>query len=313
MNRVSPVQDEPTVIQTDLLSKYFGKDCAIDDLSWEVERGTIHGVLGPNGAGKTTLQKLLLGMDQPTSGSARVLGLDIVRESVAIRQHVAFVPEDKFVYEKMRVSHLVRFYSRFFPDWNQSFVSELLRRWEVPTEKKMGALSKGIRAKILLALSLGRQPRLLLMDEPTIDLDPASADEVFSILAQWVVERESTIVLSTHRMDEVERICDHVAIMKSGRIVTRGDLDDLRQGWRTIRVTGRVPETLTEWEGVRKVESNGRFTSIIVERGAEQVAARLREHGGESPEIVTMNLRSIYLTAIGHERGRLDDLLEILA
>lgn len=303
----------PTVINTDRLTKRFGDEYAVREVTTEVGRGAIHGILGPNGAGKTTLQKLLLGMVRPTSGSGTVLGLDIVTQSERIRQDVAFVPEDKLVYERMRVSQFIAFYSSFFPAWSERFVEELIRRWEIPPTKQIRKLSKGVRAKVMLAVALARQPKVLLMDEPTIDLDPASADEIFSVLAQWVAERDNSIVLSTHRMDEGERICDHVSIMKEGRIVAGGELDDLRSAWKTIRQNGTPPDGVEAWAGVRCVHTNGRFTSIVVDTDADAIATRLRQAGGDHIEVVNMNLRSIYLAAVGHERGRLDDLLEILA
>ncbi len=311
-NGVDQDMARETVIRTEKLTKRFGARCAVDNVSWQVHAGTIHGVIGPNGAGKTTLQKMLLGITHPSSGSAVVMGLDVHKRSERVREHVAFVPEEKLLYDKMRVAEFIKFYGRFFPRWNIQFVDELLKRWSIPQRSRIRELSKGMRAKLLLAVTLGRRPRLMLMDEPTIDLDPTSADEIFSVLAQWVTEDANTIVLSTHRMDEVERICDHVAIMNDGSLVIDGELDDIRAGWKTIRLVGSLPDDAASWDGVRRVGSNGSVASLVVDAGADRVVERLRQSGAQSIEVLDMNLRSIYLAAVGYERGRLDDILEIL-
>ena len=301
------------VIETSALTKRYDDVTALDRIDWRVHRGSITGLIGPNGAGKSTLLKTMLGIVHPTSGSGTVLGSDVVRDSARIRQDVAFVPEDKLVYHRMRVEQFLNFYGSFFASWNARVMQELLHRWSIPLKRPIRDLSKGTRAKLMLAAAFARQPKVLLMDEPTLDLDPASVEDVCSVFAQWVTLPDRTIVLSTHRMDEVERICDDVTIMDAGRVIAGGNLDDLRSRWKTIRITGSIPATAVDgWPETRHVRSQGAVTFLVVEGDAELVVDKLRRAGSADVETLDMNLRSIYLTATGYHRGRLDDILEIM-
>jgi ABC-2 type transport system ATP-binding protein len=307
--------DEPsaskTVVEAANLTKYFGTVCAVDHVNWDVDDGTIVGLLGPNGAGKTTLLKILLGIAHPTSGAATVLGLDAERFSVLIREAVGFVPEDKLLYDRMRVDAFLRFYGAFFSSWDARFAEDLLARWSIPSFKTIGQLSKGMRAKLMLAVVLARQPHLLLMDEPTLDLDPASVDEIFSVFVQWVSDGKRAIVLATHRLDEVERICDHVTIMDRGGIVAHGDLDDMRANWKTFKVVGDLPhDEIRQWKEIRRIDAKGKATSIVSDADPLKMTRRLAAFSPTTVEVLDMNLRNIYLAAIGYKRGRLDGVLE---
>jgi len=169
-----------------------------------------------------------------------------------------------------------------------------------------------MRAKLLLTVALARRPRLLLMDEPTLDLDPASVDEIYALLAEWVADGEHTIVISTHRLEEVERMCDSVSIMTGGRIVEGGDLDDLRERWKQLDVVGPLPDDIERRPGVEAVRRDRHVATIVVSRGAGDLADTLRSEGRQV-DIIPVNLRRIYLTAIRHEKGRLDGVLQSLA
>ena len=207
------------MIETNQLTKTYGDAHAIDQLNWKVPAGSICGMLGPNGAGKTTTLKILLGITRPTSGSAHVRSLDAVTQSVQIRTFAAFVPEDKILYEKMKAQDFLKFYGSFFPEWSANEAERLLNHWNIPLDKKAGTFSKGNRAKLLLAAALARKPQLLIFDEPTDGLDPAAIEEVLSLIASWAAESSRTALIATHRLDEVERICDKVTIVNNGRFL----------------------------------------------------------------------------------------------
>lgn len=293
-----------SAIVTTGLSKSFSSVEAVSGLDWVVEKGSIAGLVGPNGAGKTTLLKMLLGMTRPTSGSAEVLGHDIVAHSVEIRGEAAFVPEDKLLYDDMRVGAYLHLVGSFYPRWDGQEAVRLLSAWQIPQERKIKGLSKGMRAKVVLAAALSRRPRMLLLDEPTIDLDPGSVEQTLSMIAEWVTEEDRTVVVATHRLEEVERICDRVTLLHEGREILTGDLDDLKSGWKSLVAYGAAPpEGACDWPGVRDVSTSGEVATLVVDVGAPEVSKRLQEAGARAVEVRDMNLREIFLRLTGEVFG----------
>jgi ABC-2 type transport system ATP-binding protein len=303
------------IIETVQLTKIYGDVTAVDRLDWSVPAGSICGMLGPNGAGKTTTLKILLGMTHPTSGKALVHGLDASTQSIEILKSTAFVPEDKILYEKMTVQNFLRFYGSFFPDWSQSTAENFISKWNMPFGTRMNALSKGNRTRLLLAATLSRISPLLIFDEPTEGLDPAGIEEVLSSIAAGTAEGNRTILIATHRLDEVERICDQIAIINHGRIMLSGDLDDIRSQWKTIHAIGDVPaDAVRKWEHVQNAEREGLRIRITVSSDPQSVAARLRDqYHISNVEVHDMNVREIYLAATGFTGGINHDRLENLA
>lgn len=293
------------IIETVQLTKRYGDLLAVDHLDWSVPAGSICGMLGPNGAGKTTTLKILLGMNHPTSGKALVHGFDTTTQSIEILKTSAFVPEDKILYDKMTVGNFLRFYGSFFADWAQSSAENFVSKWNIPFGTRMNALSKGNRTKLLLASALSRKSSLLIFDEPTEGLDPAGIEEVLSSITAYAAEANRTILIATHRLDEVERICDRIAIMNHGRILLTGDLDDIRSQWKTIDAIGDVPaDAVRKWENVRKAEREGLRIRLTVSADSQSIVERLRDqYHISNVEIQGMNLREIYLAATGYKGG----------
>jgi ABC-2 type transport system ATP-binding protein len=300
------------VISTVGLTKRFGTLTALESLDWTVESGSIAGVLGPNGAGKSTLAKLLLGITRATAGSASVLGLDVGSAAEAVRRRVALVPEDKLLYDDMRVDAFLRFYGSYFPTWDGRAAHRLLEAWDISQGHRIRELSKGNRAKLVLGAALCRHPEVLLLDEPTIDLDPASVEEILSLLTQWVADGTRAVVLNTHRVDEVERVCDTILVLAEGRRLASGNLDDLRAAWKRLKATGPLSdaEHVSAWPGVRRVSAGEGWTTVVVSEGSEDVVARLRTAGARDVSTEPIGLRDIYLALTDYQRGRLDDVME---
>jgi len=300
------------LIRANGLGKRYGKKVALKPLDWEVAEGSITGVLGPNGAGKTTLAKLIMGITEPSEGSVSVLGQEVGADPEGTRSRVGFLPEDKLLYDDMSVEAFLRFYGSFFPQWDPQAAATLLGSWGISTEPRIKELSKGNRAKLVLGAVLCRKPSVLLLDEPTIDLDPVSAEEVLSIVARWAATEGRAAVITTHRLEEVERICDRVLFLQDGEAILQDDLDDLRARWKLVRASGSElkPDEITTWPGVRRVEAGPGWIALTVDEDASQVAERLRDAGGADVVVEGVNLREVYLTLTDYQRGRLDEALE---
>jgi ABC-2 type transport system ATP-binding protein len=276
---------------------------ALDGLDLRVPSGGITGLLGPNGAGKTTAVKLLLGLVRPTAGTATVLGRDIRRESLAIRRDVAFVPESRALFGWMRVATFVSGVAGLTPQWDAAYAARLVERWKVDERARVHELSHGTRSRLLLLVALARRAPLLLLDEPTVGLDPATVDDALSELAGAAADG-ATVLLVTHRLDEVERICDRIVLLSEGRSVIQADLDDLRAAWRVIEVAGHpAPDRLRTWEEVAAVVPFGEHVRLLVRADPEAVAERVRLVGATVTAMRTLTLREIYLAATGSERS----------
>jgi ABC-2 type transport system ATP-binding protein len=296
---------ETFVIETSGLNKDYGGVEAVRGLNLQVPAGSIYGLLGRNGAGKTTTIKVLLGMAHPTSGVARVFGLaaDVPQASVEIRQRTGFVSEDKDLYDSMTVEQMVRFTAAFFPRWRGDLASRYLRLFELPSDRKVGALSRGTRAKLALLLALCRGAELLMLDEPTSGLDPAVSEEVLQALVRHVATEEITVFLSSHRIAEVDQIADHIAIIDQGRTAVAGALDDIRGSYRRIQLVfdGDAPEPSLRAEGVVRVQRRGRVLTIIASRGADAVLDEARVLRPASVDVLPVTLKEIFLETVKTE------------
>ena len=228
------------------IKKKYGEVTALDDLSLEVPTGCIFGFLGPNGAGKTTTIRLLLGLLQPTAGSLTVLGYDSQSHADQIRNHTGALLEHTGIYEQLSAEDNLEFFGRAFripKKERKDRIQELLTDmglWERRTDRA-GSWSRGMKQKLALARALLHRPRLVLLDEPTAGLDVQSAVAIREDLRGLANSENVTIFLTSHNMEEVEKLCDRIAIIQAGRLVAQGKPDELkaRSGSTRIEIQGR--------------------------------------------------------------------------
>jgi ABC-2 type transport system ATP-binding protein len=289
------------VIQSNRLRKSYGKCEAVRGLDLCVEPDRITGFLGANGAGKSTTIKMLLGMAKPTGGSGAVLGrnIDHAAQSVDLRRHVAYVGEDKRLYAYMTVEEMIRFTRAFYPDWRHDAERDLLRSYELPADRRVGSLSKGMRTKLALLLALSRRPSLLILDEPGDGLDPCGVEHLLECLVARSGEGTS-IFFSSHQIADVERIADNICILDKGRLILDASQDDLRQSWRQITLV--FPELPVEREfqlaGVQRIRTSGRQMAVFASGNAEAVVDRARSLRATSIDVAPLTLRDIYLETV---------------
>ncbi|HET6879064.1 MAG TPA: ABC transporter ATP-binding protein [Pirellulales bacterium] len=224
------------VIQLKNVVKRFGRQAALADVSFEVPPGVVFALLGENGAGKTTAIKLLLGLEEPTSGKARVLGLDSRRDGLEIRRRVGYVPERPMLYEWMTVAEIGWFTAGFYDAAYLPRYEALVAQYHLPVERKIKQLSKGMRGKVALSLALASEPALLVLDEPTSGLDTLVRREFLESMVDMAAAGR-TVLLSSHQIGEVERVADYVAILSQGKLLLVERLDTLKQQVRELTVT----------------------------------------------------------------------------
>jgi ABC-2 type transport system ATP-binding protein len=296
---------DPFVIEASDLRKLYGGVEALRGLTLQVPAGSICGFLGRNGAGKTTTIKILLGMARQTSGHARVFGLpaDAPDASMDIRRRTGFVSDDKDLYDYMTVEKMIRFTAAFFPRWRADLQQRYLRKFELPLDRNVKALSRGMRTKLALLLALCRGAELLILDEPTSGLDPAMTEEVLQALVAHVASEEMTVFFSSHQIAEVDQIADRVAIIDRGRAVVTGALDDLRENFRRIQLVfdGDAPEPTFRAPGVERVWRKGRVLTVLSSTGSDRIVDEARALGPVSVDVVPVTLKEIFLETVAVE------------
>jgi ABC-2 type transport system ATP-binding protein len=217
------------IIETDHLSKYYGKSKGIEDISLEVKQGDIFGFIGPNGAGKSTTIRILLNLIFPTSGIARILGMDVVRDSKRIHQDIGYVPSDANLYDKMSVMEFLTYCADFYAMKNHSErIHELSELFGLDLKRNITDLSMGNRKKVSIIQALIHSPQLLILDEPTTGLDPLIQSRLFELLRNEN-KNGTTIFFSSHVLSDVQTLCRTVAVVRDGKIVNIEDILTLRQ------------------------------------------------------------------------------------
>ena len=220
------------VIETVGLSKVYGSQAAVENLTLSIEEGEVFGFLGPNGAGKTTTLLMLLGLTEPTAGRARVCGFDPARDPIRVKEKVGYLPENVGFYDDMDARQNLRFVARLnrLPDRvSAPRIDGLLDTVGLleEAEKKVGAFSKGMRQRLGIAEVLVKSPKVVFLDEPTVGLDPDGTNRMLDMIHSLSREKSITVFLSSHLLDQVQRICDRVGIMIKGKLVAAGRMDDL--------------------------------------------------------------------------------------
>ncbi|HKA02262.1 MAG TPA: ABC transporter ATP-binding protein [Candidatus Solibacter sp.] len=289
------------VIETRDLAKSYGAVEAVRDLNLTVYPNRITGFLGRNGAGKSTTIKMLLGMIRPTAGTGAVLGRAIAdpAQSVELRRRVAYVSEDKRLYDYMTVEQIIRFTAGFYPDWRAEAGQSLLRMFELPPKRKIKSLSKGMRTKLALLLAFTRRPELLILDEPSEGLDPVAIEQLLEALVTRSAEG-TAVFFSSHQIAEVERVADDVCIIEKGRLLVHSPLDHLRQFFRRIDLV--FPHATAEdpfrIPGVESIRTRGAAMSVFASSNSEIVVERARELSAVSIDVAPVGLREIFLETV---------------
>jgi ABC-2 type transport system ATP-binding protein len=283
------------------LTKTYGSIRAVGGINLSVPRGAIYGFLGRNGAGKTTTIKMLLGLTRPTAGTAKVFGMDVSTECMAILRRTAFVSEKKTLYPSLTASELVRFSRGFYPTWSDSAVEKYARLLEIPMKQRFEKLSNGNQTKVWLLLALSQGADLLILDEPTTALDPVSVDQLLHVLAEDGLDRGCTIFFSSHQLEEVERIAEYAGVIDRGKLLLESRLDDIKSEFRLITAAGNSLPTQTSPQ-VLSVVTEGNFYRYVVTKDADSFASGLSQNGATITNVATLSLREIFLQLVRKEQ-----------
>jgi ABC-2 type transport system ATP-binding protein len=221
-----------SVIHISGLTRQFGSTTALASVSLSLARGAVYGLVGANGAGKTTLIKHLLGLLRAESGTVRVFGLDPVADPVGVLSRVGYLSEENDLPGWMRVDELMRYSRAFYPAWDDGYAEELRQAFALDSAARIRTLSKGQKARAGLLIALAHRPELLVLDEPSSGLDPIVRRDILGAVLRTIAQEGRTVLFSSHLLEEVEQVADHVTMISQGRIVLSGPLDEIRQAHR---------------------------------------------------------------------------------
>jgi len=294
-------------IETEQLTKNYGKNPGIRHVDLTVEEGEVFGFLGPNGAGKTTTIRTLLGFLRPSEGRAWVFGMDSRRRSVEIRARVGNLPGEFALEDRMSGEELLRFFARLRGVKDLGYARELASRLGADLERPMRRLSRGNKQKIALIQAMFHRPPLLILDEPTGGLDPLVQEEFLEVVGEVRAEGR-TVFLSSHVLSDVERICDRVGIIRDGRLVTVEPTDELvNKAFRHVSLTFDRPvdpEPFAALPGVRNLRANGANLSFTLYDNLDEVVKLAARNRLVNLEYEHPSLEEVFLTYYGdHENG----------
>jgi ABC-2 type transport system ATP-binding protein len=269
------------VIDTENLDLFYGRKKALNDLTLRIPRGRIHAIVGANGAGKSSLFRILLGVQSPSAGSARILGHDCTRLTERERARIGFVNEEHSLPAWLRVDELVAMQRRLYPEWDEQRYTNIVGHFHVLPEQRIGHLSRGERAGVNLAMALAQKPELLILDEPTLGLDVVAKRAFLEAVLNSMDEVDTTIIYCSHQMDEIERLADNLIILERGELKHMSPPDEFTQRvslW--VAEFGFVsPQAVNAFPGVLQVQRiDGLFHYLVLDQD-ESFGAVLDAHG----------------------------------
>jgi ABC-2 type transport system ATP-binding protein len=294
------------VIHLDRLTKSYGVHRGITDLDLDVAEGEIFGFLGPNGAGKTTTMRVLLDLIRPTSGRAEVFGIETTRDPVAIHRRVGYLPGEFDLYDRLTGADTIEYFANLRGGVDRGYVAELIERLDLDPSRRFKEYSRGNKQKVGLIVALQHRPDLLVLDEPTAGLDPLIQHTFFGILRE-AREEGRTVFLSSHIIDEVDRTCDRVAIIREGRLVQVDTIEAIRRlAFHHVELTFGAPVDPTLFarlDGVTGVEAAGPIVSMRVAGPIGAVLAAAAPHGLVDVVSREPNLEDVFLAQYGRGGG----------
>ena len=252
------------VVAVTHLSRRFGSTLALDDVSVEVPRGCVFGLVGENGAGKSTLIKHLLGLWRAGSGTVRVFGRDPVREPAAVLARIGYLSEQPDLPEWMRIGELLRYTQAFYPRWDERYAGDLLQQFGLDADARVKTLSKGQRARLGLIVAEAHRPELLILDEPSSGLDPIVRRDILETIIRTVTDEGRTVLFSSHLLDEVERVSDHLALLHRGSLRLCAPLDDIKARHRRVVLRFDVAQAAPpDVPSAIRVDGGGREWTVL--------------------------------------------------
>ncbi len=276
------------------VTKTFGSVKALDDLSMEVPRGAVYGLVGPNGAGKSTAIRHLTGVYRPDSGHITLEGMPIF-ENPVLKARIGHIPDEVFYFPSASLEDMRRFYRGMYPNFDDDLFQRLHEVFQLPKKGQIRRFSKGMQKQAAFHLTICTRPDVLILDEPVDGLDPVMRRQVWNLILSDVAQRETTVLISSHNLRELEDICDHVGIMDHGKMLLQRSLADMQGVTHKVQLVGRVPEELQ----VLHESQSGKLKTLVVRGSAEEITRKLQAEDPAYFDILPLSLEEIFIYELG--------------
>lgn len=287
-------------IETVDLKKRYGKHLAVDGLTMQVPEGSVFAFLGRNGAGKTTTIRMLLDLIDRSSGSARILGLDTLKDALEIKRRIGYVAEGQKMYDWMTVDEIIWFCKGFYPSWDDGFADDLKQKLELPGDRRVGQMSRGMQAKLALLLGMSYRPELLILDEPTAGLDVVVRRDFLEGVIELIQTEGRTVFFSSHIVHEVERVADWVGIIDNGKLIHCSTMEDLKASVKRIVMSfDKAPKSFKSIPGIIDSEMSGRNAEITVQNYSEKTLAYAKYMSPIDITVEDLSLEDIFVAIVG--------------
>ena len=283
-------------LETAALGRRYGPQWALRDCTLEIPSGSVTALVGPNGAGKTTLLRLAVGLSRPSAGSVSVFGLDPRGQAAEALPRVGFLAQEHPLYGSFTVEEMLRSGRKLNPGWDDDAARDRVAALGLPLKKKVRRLSGGQRAQVALTLALAKRPELLLLDEPVASLDPLARREFMQAVVEAVAERELTVVLSSHILADLERVCDHLVILAAGRTQLVGSIEDIVAEHRLLTGPRDSADDVVGLHEVVRESHAERQTTLLVRANGHVYDSRWTVH--------ELDLEEIVLAYLGQDAAR---------
>jgi ABC-2 type transport system ATP-binding protein len=291
-------------IVTDRLTKYFGGRRVVNGLNLQVREGSVYALLGRNGAGKSTTIRMLLGLLKPDFGTAELLGEEVSQITPATRAQIGWVGEGHPLYRWMTVEGAIRFVRPFYQQWNGDFVDQVLDHFDIPKKKRLSKLSNGQRAQVSLALAVAPDPKLLILDDPTIGLDAVVRRDFLESIIQIIQQQGRTILFSSHILSDVDRVADHIGILSDGVLRVDCPTEHFRESIR--KVVMEFAEPLKEppaCPGLLSSSASGERVELVIVNYGDEHRAYIDSLSPRSMDVLEFNLEDAFVAYTRGHKG----------
>ncbi len=288
------------MIKAEKVTKTFSGFKALDNLSLNVKKGSVYGLIGPNGAGKTTIIKNLTGIYTPDSGTLEIDGKPVY-ENPEVKQELIYIGDDLYFFPSYSILDTAKFYAGIYRNWSWERFESLKEVFKIDIKRKVRRLSKGMQKQVAFWLGICACPKVMILDEPVDGLDPVMRKNVWKIVLQDVAENETTVLVSSHNLRELEDVCDHVGIMHKGQVVLEKALDDVKGNIHKIQLAfkGSFPTELEREINILHTESIGRVHMIIAKGDSEKIKNTISEYSPLICDLIPLTLEEVFIYELG--------------
>ena len=276
------------------VTKSFGNFKALEDLTLTVPRGAVYGLVGPNGAGKSTAIRHLTGVYRPDCGEVLMEGQKIY-ENNALKARIGHIPDDIFFYPAATLEEMRKFYKGMYPKFDDALFTRLNEVFNLPPKSPIRRFSKGMQKQAAFQLTISSRPDVMILDEPVDGLDPVMRRQVWSLILSDVAQYETTVLVSSHNLRELEDVCDHVGIMDHGKMLLERSLADMQGATCKLQIVGEVPQGLN----ILHESNSGRLKTLVVRGSTEETVALAQAAGPVYFDVLPLSLEEIFIYELG--------------